>query len=364
MKKIFICEYPYVLYKVLIKAALNTTDIYDIVITNRMEKMVDVIEKIKDSKLFRNVYYFDVKKLKLKYYMALNKRDSNVIKKRIYELKMWKYLYDISNKQKLKDLEIGIDFYQYDEIYCTDAAFVIENYLTVNKIPHFMIEHAKDVYVKENYSFLSNLFHYLEIILDRYHITIGIEIASQYCIGMEVNSNKGKEQLPFLKERELLFWNVEDHIKQLSNEKRDMILDIYIESYIGKFNYNNIYNILLTNPLYIEGDVECEEDQVKIYQEIIKKNRLNEKYELLIKPHPRDKTDYNGKLEGILIDSMISSEILCISERLKLNKVVTLYSSSADIFVERAKKVIKIANDRKEGPMCCRKILREKENYR
>ncbi len=360
MKKIFICEYPYVLYKVLMKASLNKEDIYDIVITNRLEKMVDIIEKIKESKLFRNVYYFDIKKLNLKYYMSLHKRNKNVIKERMYQLKIWKYFYDISCKQKLKDIKIEIDFSQYDEIYCTDGAFVIENYLTVNKIPHFMIEHAKDVYIKANYSALSSLFHYGEIILDKYHITTGIEIASQYCLGMEVNSDRGKDQLPFLKERKLLFWNVEEHLRQLSEKQRETILDIYMKSYVGNFDYDKVYNILLTNPLYIEGDLESEEDQIKVYQEIIKRNHLNHGCKLLIKSHPRDKTDYHGKLEGILIDSMISSEILCISKKLKLNKVVTLYSSSAETFIGNVKEVIKIANDRKEGTLYCKEILKNK----
>ena len=58
MEILYICEYPYVLYKVLIKAALNKDDIYDIVITNRIEKMVQILEKIRESKLFRNVYFF------------------------------------------------------------------------------------------------------------------------------------------------------------------------------------------------------------------------------------------------------------------------------------------------------------------
>lgn len=105
MKILYVCEYPYVLYKVLIKAALNKEDIMDIIITNRIEEMLNIVENIKKSRLFRNVYIFDLKSLKLKYDMQLYKRQKNVIKQRIYELKICKYFYHISNKKKLNNFQ-------------------------------------------------------------------------------------------------------------------------------------------------------------------------------------------------------------------------------------------------------------------
>lgn len=360
MKILYICEYPYVLYKVLIKAALNKNDIYDIIISNRMEKMMDTIMKIKESHFFRKVYFFDVRKLNLKYDLMLHKHDESIIKQRLYELKVWKYLSHIANKGILQNVNMGIDFNEYDKIYCTDGGFAIENYLTVNRIPHIMMEHARDVHVKKNYSFLAGLFHYMEIILDQCNIITGIGMASKYCVAMEVNSNQGKEQIAFMKKRKLLVWNVKDGINQLSKEKREIILEIYMKSYMKEFNYDNDYNLLLTNPLYIDGDVVCEEDQIKIYQKIIEKYHLNDGHKLLIKPHPRDCINYNGKIDGLLIDSMISSEILCISEKLKLNKVVTLYSSSADAFLKQANEVIRIADGEKEAILFCKKFLNEK----
>ncbi len=360
MKILYVCEYPYVLYKVLIKAALNKEDIMDIIITNRIEEMLNIVENIKKSRLFRNVYIFDLKSLKLKYDMQLYKRQKNVIKQRIYELKICKYFYHISNKKKLKNLKIEINFNQYDEIYCTDGGFAIENYLTVNKIPHIMMEHAKDVHVRKNYSFLAGLFHYIEVMLDQYNITTGIGIASKYCTTLEINSDQGREQMPFVKKRKLLVWNVKEHIDQLPEEKREMILKIYMESYIKEFDYEQQYNLLLTNPLYIDGDVACEEEQIKVYQKIIKKYHLDDKCKLLIKPHPRDCTDYTKKIDGILIDGMISAEILCISRKLKLNRVVALYSSSADAFINQANEVIRIADNEEKGIIFCRKMLNKK----
>ena len=218
----------------------------------------------------------------------------------------------------------------------------------------------KDVHVRKNYSFLAGLFHYIEVMLDQYNITTGIGIASKYCTTLEINSDQGREQMPFVKKRKLLVWNVKEHIDQLPEEKREMILKIYMESYIKEFDYEQQYNLLLTNPLYIDGDVACEEEQIKVYQKIIKKYHLDDKCKLLIKPHPRDCTDYTKKIDGILIDGMISAEILCISRKLKLNRVVALYSSSADAFINQANEVIRIADNEEKGIIFCRKMLNKK----
>lgn len=358
MKKIYICEYPYVLYKVLIKAALNNgVDKLDILITNRMDGMTKMITQINNSNLFENVYYYDLNKLDLRYDMSLHKFDENVIKQRLYELKTWKYFYKIANSKSLKKIHMEIDFEKYDEIYCTDGAFVFENYLTVNKFKHIMIEHARDVHIKKNYTNLATLFHYIEQTLDKYNLVTGIGIASKYCTAMEVNSDMGEEQVKFLKNRELRTWNVEEHINQLSIKNREMILDIYLKSYVGEFNYYQEYDLLLTNPLYIDGDVSSEEEQIRVYREVIKQYRLNDGRELLIKPHPRDNTNYLARIDGIVIDSMVSSEILCISKKLKLNKVVTLYSSSALAFKKYAREIIQVADDESGAIKYCKEVL-------
>ena len=122
------------------------------------------------------------------------------------------------------------------------------------------------------------------------------------------------------------------------------------------------YNLLLTNPLYIDGDVSNEEEQIQVYSEVVKQYRLTDGCKLLIKPHPRDQTDYRGEINGIVVDSMVSSEILCISEKLKLNKVVTLYSSSALAFSNCAETIIQVADNELEAINFCRKVLTGKKN--
>ncbi len=359
LKKLYICEYPYVLYKVLIKAALNDNgDIVDIVLTNRMDRMTRLITQLKRSNLFGNVYFYDLRNLNLKYDMFLHKFDENIVRQRLYELKIWGYFYKIANSKKLRNMEWNFNLDQYDEICCTDGTFIFEAYFSAHKREHILIEHARDVHIKKNYSFFASVFHTIEQIIDKYDILMGIGIASKYCTTMEVNSDMGNKQADFLKNKKIRIWNVEEHIEQLTPQKRELILDVYIRSYLGGFDYDDKYNLLLTNPLYIDGDVSSEQEQIEVYLEMIRQYKLDDGNKLLIKAHPRDNTDYRVISHAIIIDSMVSSEILCISKRLKLHTVVTLYSSSAQAFKNHAEKIIQVADSEDEVIEYCKKVLK------
>ncbi|KAI4448330.1 hypothetical protein C823_002850 [Eubacterium plexicaudatum ASF492] len=54
---------------------------------------------------------------------------------------------------------------------------------------------------------------------------------------------------------------------------------------------------------------------------------------LLIKAHPRDKTDY-GKIfpDSIVVNNLVSVEVLAFATNLGIGKVLNLYSSTVDVF--------------------------------
>ncbi len=55
MKKLFICEKPYPLYRTLIRA-IKSEDTLDIVISNHVDRMENIIGPIKESRLFHQVF--------------------------------------------------------------------------------------------------------------------------------------------------------------------------------------------------------------------------------------------------------------------------------------------------------------------
>lgn len=83
--------------------------------------------------------------------------------------------------------------------------------------------------------------------------------------------------------------------------------------------------ILFTQPLS-EDNVITEEEKVKIYSKIIKKYP---KERLVIKTHPREKTNYKDIFkEYLVLDNLFPFEILNLLD-VKFNKAITLFSTAA-----------------------------------
>lgn len=89
----------------------------------------------------------------------------------------------------------------------------------------------------------------------------------------------------WMEEKQINYINVKD----LSDETIEEIKSIFLLSGFD-FNENRVQKaLILTQPLFQDGFVTSEKEQLDIYQKIL--NDLKGKYEIFIKPHPRD----NGK---------------------------------------------------------------------
>lgn len=82
--------------------------------------------------------------------------------------------------------------------------------------------------------------------------------------------------------------------------------------------------ILYTQPLS-EDNVLTEEEKISLYNKIISKYDISD---LVIKPHPREKTDYKEVFKDIYVfKSNIPSELLDLLN-IKFDKVITLFSTA------------------------------------
>lgn len=108
-------------------------------------------------------------------------------------------------------------------------------------------------------------------------------------------------------------------------EEQKEILDIFYfnPNIKEKIKERNI--ILFTQPLS-EDNVITEEEKVNIYSKIIKKYP---KERLVIKTHPREKTNYKEIFkEYLILDNPFPFEILNLLD-VKFNKAITLFSTAA-----------------------------------
>ena len=108
-------------------------------------------------------------------------------------------------------------------------------------------------------------------------------------------------------------------------EEQNDILDIFSFDLNIKEKIKGRDIILFTQPLS-EDNVITEEEKLKIYSEIIKKYP---KDKLVIKTHPREKTDYKDVFkEYLVLDNPFPFEILNLLD-VKFNKAITLFSTAA-----------------------------------
>lgn len=108
-------------------------------------------------------------------------------------------------------------------------------------------------------------------------------------------------------------------------EEQNNILDIFSFDVNVKEKIKGRDIILFTQPLS-EDDVITEEEKVKIYLKIIKKYP---KDRLIIKTHPREKTNYKDIFkEYLVLDNPFPFEILNLLE-VKFSRTITIFSTAA-----------------------------------
>lgn len=346
MKRIYVCENPYVLYKILIKA-VNSCDDNDIIISDNMPQMQAVVPVLEKTDLFSKVmtFHYDPND---PYNTMKVQRSANAVLQLYYFVK--RYFKATFHQKALRDIaELkSVNFQNYDSVYVSDFdVSIINGFLACNHIEYTMMEHGKYVFRKDNIGLVYNSLSWISYLLEKMHLVVGIRIATRFCKYVEVHENKDLGRC--LKMKRIVEWNVDKAIKELSTEQKECIFSIYARAYDLTVDYKECYSLLLTNPLYLDGFVDSEEKQAIFYKEIVEKYMEGSTH-LLIKPHPRDRMDYRKHFPAaIIVNSSISSEILLFSRYLRLDCVLTFYSTSIHAFAGRAKKVICLANTEQEA---------------
>lgn len=121
------------------------------------------------------------------------------------------------------------------------------------------------------------------------------------------------------------FVNLKELWNKKTLEEQNEILDIFSFDLNIKEKIKERDIILFTQPLS-EDSIITEEEKVEIYSKIIKKYPQNR---LIIKTHPREKTNYKDIFkEYLILDTPFPFEILNLLD-VKFNKAITLFSTAA-----------------------------------
>jgi hypothetical protein len=233
-----------------------------------------------------------------------------------------------------------LDLKAYDEILANDGVSTINFRLNFQKIPYVVSEHARGNF--KNIVPLHIVAVYLTMILDCLNIIVAYSGMSKYVKALEVDRN---EKLAcYTKHKPIRECRINNLEKALTDEQRNQIYQIYAKAFDLPLYFDREVNLLLTGPLAHDKAVESEEDQINCYKDAVAQN-CDDTMPLLVKPHPRDTVDYSKVFpDAIVVDKIVSSEVLSLSNSLKINKVVTIYSTSISSF-RNAKQLIMLGGE-------------------
>lgn len=338
MKKLILCERPYILYKALLKA-LNETDVkveYDIVLSNHIPEMKALYKPLKESGIFHKVYYYD-DKLYQKYIKNENLTDYIKFPKILFswpkKLKRY-FLYQKLAKKEKKPK--GLDFKKYDEILANDGVSTMNFKLNSEKIYYITSEHARG-----NFTIkipLHIIAVWITVLLDRLNLIVAYSGMSKYVKAVEVDC--AENLVSYIKKKKIRECNIKKLEENLSEEQKDKLYQIYAKAYHLPDKFEKEVNLLLTNPLYEDKILNSKKEHIQCYLDAIQKY-MDSSLTLMIKAHPRDNIKYENIFpNAIIINPAVSSEVLNCCKSLKYHTVLTMFSSSILSFRTAKKRIV------------------------
>lgn len=153
-----------------------------------------------------------------------------------------------------------------------------------------------------------------------------------------------------------LYCRVKSQTKQMPEKVEDFdvgailknISQNDIEKFLGlftkqKLTYDNTC-LILTQYYFKNKQIEYSDNlRAKLYLNIA--NYFSSNYKVLLKPHPADKVNYLDYYEIDIIDKFMPSELLLCYEGLKINRCITVSSTSIQIMKDKADEIVMIGDD-------------------
>lgn len=310
VKKIYICTTYYHVLITLAKSLLDKEET-DIVLCDDIIGAENLCDKLNEYNIFKKVYFVRqsiipelVSKNFLKNLFCLHKFNCTMAKK-----------------------YINIDFNKYSDIYIFHDDTKIGHYLNDAGHYYHLIEDSLNFYQKIlrtpfSYAVISDWKYYLKRILNYKYLPLG---NSKYVIDVEVNENKNLK----IKRKKIVEVNRNDLLNKVFLEYKNIIFDIFL-----KIDVNNLLHIknkalILTEPLYEDNILQSEQEQIDFYKVIAED--LKKKFNVYIKPHPRDCIDYSLCISDInIIKKEFPIEVFNYIEDLSFSIIVSKSSSCMD----------------------------------
>lgn len=282
----------------------------DMICTDCIPLGDELSERVRVSGLFDCVYYIE----NVREYHAKNRLD---------------YFLNLHRKNaELIENQLSLDFGCYGEINVFHDDIWASHYLKDRKIRYRLIEDALDSFKfisssifrymipKRRFrSSIKNFFRVGYVFCGYDNCTYEVEVNDRNGVKIESFASKKIVQVP----RKAMF-------DRLSPGDIDILKNIFMKN-IPEIDPEDSV-LLLTQPLFVDGVVRSEMDQLSYYRKLVDINLSSER--LIIKPHPRDLTDYSEIFpEAVILDKNMPVEILELTQNTGFRKLLSINSTSA-----------------------------------
>ncbi len=312
MKKLYVVSTYYHALISCVKQLLNY-DTADIICTSYIPDGKSLSDKLKESGIFEKTYYIG----KINEYEPLNKFD-------------YIFFYHKKNAETIEK-QFTIDLSVYDEINIFHDNTWFAHYLKDKRIKYRLIEDALDSFKyisKSNFSFMLNN-GCVKSALKKFFGIGYVYCGYDKCTAeVEVNDKRNIVIKRFA-DGKLIEVPREAMFNALTSKDRDILKSVFLKDMPEIIPNNTV--LLLTQPFYTDKVVNSEKEQIKLYKQLVMKNtsEISEE-QLVIKPHPRDNTDYAPFFpEAVILDKNMPVEILLLIKNAEFSKILSINSTAA-----------------------------------
>ena len=286
--KLYICTTYYHVYITLLKQFVGRHSA-DIVICDDLATGKRLSEKIREKHLFRNVWF--------------------VATKSMHDMRKHNFVDDIlfQHSRRFSTLRslLPFDVDDYDDIYIYHDGTPLGKYLNDAKKPYNLVEDSLNFYQRVRETAQAKLYkphdfkYYVRKLFGAGYFPLG---ESRYVLDIEVNENRALQ----IDGKSIVECPREPMEKRLSAKEKKLLMDIFEPGPIEGIKQPAA--LLMTEPLVIDGVCDSHDEQHAIYRNIVGELK-SEGFNVVIKPHPRDDSDYSA-YDAVVLERYFPIELM------------------------------------------------------
>ena len=315
---IYIVQTYYHLFIAIVKSLINNSEenyllVFKEDINNKLLNDKNLFSRIKNSNIFSDMYFIDY---------------SNELGNKTKITFQLKRLLTIINHKK----DIMKILNKFDNIYVFNDITTIGKIVNLLKYKYILLEDGQDCFLK-NMNIISNQ-KFLKKMVKKFLFKSSYQLGSSKNIRyIEVNDLQGLN----IVNKKIIEYSKKKMFDNLSSNDIEKLLEIFdIKNVLSKFSGE--YSILITQPLFQDGFLESSIEQEELYCRIIDNYLKNER--IIIKTHPREILNYEKLENTYIIREKFPLELINYCMNIKINKAVTISSTSIDTIYNCKEKII------------------------